>query len=76
MDQYKYLIRQLQTSDEAFSNDTKLSIYSAVLDGVVTAACHYVSRARPLHALLYNIYIVFAPTDKHTRWCKLQNQLL
>jgi len=31
MDQYKYLLRHLQTRDEIFVNNTKLSVYSAVL---------------------------------------------
>ena len=42
MIQYKYLLRYLQTNDEAFANNTKLSIYSAVLDGVTTKTCSYV----------------------------------
>ncbi|KAL5487109.1 hypothetical protein EMCRGX_G019674 [Ephydatia muelleri] len=43
MIQYKYLLRYLQTNDEAFANGTKLSIYSAVLDGVTTKTCSYVN---------------------------------
>ena len=42
MSQYKYLLRHLQSSDEAFFNNTKLSIYSAVLDGVISKTCAYV----------------------------------
>ncbi|KAL5487124.1 hypothetical protein EMCRGX_G019690 [Ephydatia muelleri] len=30
-------------SDDTFANNTKLSIYSAVLDGVTTAACSYIN---------------------------------
>ncbi|KAL5487123.1 hypothetical protein EMCRGX_G019689 [Ephydatia muelleri] len=43
MEQYKYLIQQFQNGDDTFANNTKLSIYSAVLDGVTTAACSYIN---------------------------------
>eukprot|EP00731_Ephydatia_muelleri_P018287 Em0011g327a len=32
-----------KNSDDTFANNTKLSIYSAVLDGVTTAACSYIN---------------------------------
>ena len=57
MEQYKYLIQQFQNGDDTFANNTKLSIYSAVLDGITTAACSYVSCASDSCAT----YTIFTP---------------